>query len=391
MADQSDLLRQLDALPTIGGSRQQTAAAARRGAELGMPPQSGFVADVLLRSGLGQGLLMGAGDEVEAFFRSRLGSQTYDQALEEVRRRMAVTRQERPGQTTAAEIAGAVLPAAGAMLASGGAAAPVVAARAAPLVARIGQGAAQGAAVGAAQGGVEGFMKGEGSASARLDRAAEDALTGGMVGGPIGAVAPVAGGMLRRTFASPEERAARRMQGLIEESGSTPAEAAAAYAARQTPDMGGARPEILADLMPGSAVAAETRRVANMPGANRQEITQQLQTRANEQGPRIMQDFEGALGGARGNFFDNLDALQASRSATAAPLYAQIGEIPARSGRLDDLLLRAPDAAFDEARNAARYEGLIFPNLVAPNAQGTRTIVGDYTLRDVDIDRKSVV
>ncbi len=107
MADQSDLLRQLDALPTIGGSRQQTAAAARRGAELGMPPQSGFVADVLLRSGLGQGLLMGAGDEVEAFFRSRLGSQTYDQALEEVRRRMAVTRQERPGQTTAAEIAGA--------------------------------------------------------------------------------------------------------------------------------------------------------------------------------------------------------------------------------------------------------------------------------------------
>lgn len=390
MADQSDLLRQLDALPTVGGLRQQTAAAARRSAELGMPPQSSFVADVLLRSGLGQGLLMGAGDEVEAFFRSRLGNETYDQALEEVRRRMAMTAQERPGQTMAAEIAGSLLPAAGAMLASGGTAAPAVAARAAPLVARMAQGAAQGAAVGTAQGAVEGFMKGEGSASARLDRAAEDALTGGMFGGPIGAAAPAVGGALRRTFASPEERAARRMQGLLEESGSTPADAAAAYAARQTSEMGGARPEILADIMPGSAVAAETRRVANMPGANRQEITQQLQTRANEQGPRIMQSFEEALGGPRGNFFDNLDALQASRSAAAAPLYAQIGDIPARSSRLDELLLRAPDAAFDEARNAARYEGLIFPNLIAPNAQGTRTIVGDYTLRDVDMVKRGL-
>jgi hypothetical protein len=372
------------------GGRQQAAAVARRGAELGMQPQSSFVADVLLRSGLGQGLLMGAGDEVEAFFRSRLGNQTYDQALEEVRRRMAVTAQERPGQTVAAEIAGGILPAAGALFMSGGTAAPVVAARAAPLAARVAQGAAQGAAVGTAQGGVEGFLKGEGSASARLDRAAEEALTGGLVGGPIGAAAPVVGGVVRRTFASPEERAARRMQGIIEESGTTPTDAAAAYTARQTQDMGGVRPEILADLMPGSAVAAETRRIANMPGANRQQIAEQLQERANQQGPRIMGSFEEALGGPRGNFFDNLDSLQAARSASAAPLYAQIGEIPARSGRLDQLLLRAPDAAFDEARNAARYEGLIFPNLVAPNAQGTRTVVGDYTLRDVDMVKRGL-
>jgi len=390
MADQTDLLEQLRALPPMGPARQQATAVARRGAELGMQPQSSFISDILLRSGLGQGLLMGAGDEVEAFFRARLGNETYEQALEDVRRRLAVTAQERPGQSAVAEIGGGILPAVGAMVLSRGQAAPAVASRAAPLISRMTQSLGQGTAVGAAQGGAEGFLKGEGSAAARLDRAAEEAVTGGAFGAGIGAAAPLVGGVVRRTFAPPEERAARRMQGLIEESGTTPTEAAAAYSARQSAEMGGVRPEILADLMPGSAISAETRRIANMPGANRQQITEQLQERANQQGQRIMGSFEEALGGPRGNFFDNLDALQASRSASAAPLYAQIGDIPARSSRLDQLLLRAPDAAFDEARNAARYEGLIFPNLVSPNAQGVRTVVGDYTLRDVDMVKRGL-
>lgn len=384
-----DPFARLMALPPAKTARGQAAEAARRSSQLGLEPQSSFLADVLLRGAIGQGLLMGGGDEAEAYIRSALTGRPYEQSLEEIRQKLAVAGQERPGQMLAAEVAGGVLPAAGALVASGGMAAPAAAARVAPLAARVAQAAGQGVAVGAGQGAVEGFLKGEGGAAARLDRAAEEAMTGSMFGGAIGAAAPVVGGMVRKTFASPEERAARRMTGLLEESGVTPEQAAAAYAARQAPEMGGVRPEILADVMPGSAVARETQRIANLPGANRQEIAQQLTERSAQQGPRIQEAFQGALGTQR-DFYSLMDDLERARSAAAAPLYQGLEQIPARSDKIDSIIMRMDDAAFDLAKKAARFDGLIFPNIVAVNKDGTRKVVGDYTVRDLDMLKRGL-
>lgn len=373
-------------------TREEGAISAATRRAVGLPDQSGFVSDVLLRTGLGQGLLMGGGDEIEAFFRSKFGDETYDQALEDVRKKLSVARNERPVQTAGAEVVGSLLPVvASAVLtpASGGAAAPAAAAttaRTAGLVSQMLSAGGKAAAVGAGMGATEGFLKGEGGFQNRVDRAVDEGLTGTVVGGTIGAAAPVAKRAYSYLTASPTERAQSRVLDMIREQGDTPADVARRYAERQAAS---AKPEIIADMYPGSGIVAESRRVLTAPGANRNELTDQLVQRMYEQGERVGGAFEKAVGTDK-KFYSVIDDLEQARRQTAAPLYASVYDKPVRTKTLDDLILRAPDDVFNEAQRAARYDGLIFPNIVAQSKDGARKVVGDYTVKDVDMIKRGI-
>lgn len=356
-------------------------------------PTSSVMGDVIGRVGIGQGLAMGYGDEVEAFIRSKLpGGRPYEEELTDVRQKIETAQRERPIAATTAEVGGSVAPVIASLAAipfTGGASAPAAAATAArtgTLLSNIVRGGIRGGAIGGTQGLVEGFGKGEGGFENRAQRALSEAAVGGVVGGTLGSVIPAAGAAFRGAFSSPTTRAQNRALDVLGEQGVTPEQAAAEYARRQAQ---GVKPEILADIYPGGAVASESRRVLNVPGANRGEITEQLVGRMDEQGPRVTQAFERATG-TNQKFFTVLDDLEKTRKVDAAPLYQVAYEKPARTKTLDELILRAPDNAFEEAQRAARYEGLVFPNLVAQNKDGARTIVGDYTVKDVDLIKRGL-
>lgn len=356
-------------------------------------PTSSVMGDVIGRVGIGQGLMMGYGDEAEGFVRSMLpGGRSYEEELADVRKKVETAQRERPIAATTAEVGGSLAPTVAALAAipfSGGASAPAAGAaavRTGTLLSNLVRGGARGAAIGGGQGLVEGFGKGEGGFENRAERALGEGAVGAGVGGVLGAAAPVVGSAVGNLFSSPTTRAQNRMLDVLGEQGMNPADVAADYARRQAQ---GVKPEIIADLYPGSAVAGESRRVLNVPGANRAEITQQLVGRMDEQGPRVAQAFERATG-TNQKFFPVLDDLEKVRKADATPLYEAAYAKPARTKTLDELILRAPDEAFSEAQRAARYEGLVFPNLVATNKDNARAIVGDYTVKDVDLVKRGL-
>lgn len=360
--------------------------AAQRMAAAGMQPTSSFLRDVVGRGVIGQGLAMGAGDEAEAYARSLISGTPYEQELAKVRSEIAIAGVERPKQMAVGEFAGALAPAAAATLLSGGAAAPVAAARTAGLAAQIARGVGTGAAVGAGTGGVEGFLKGEGGAGARLDKAAEGAMMGGLFGGALGGALPAAGATYRAFTAPAEQIAATRLQNVLQREGTDIEAATKQYMARQAT---GAKPEIMADVYAGGPVFMESRRVANMPGEATALAQQALSERAKTQGPRIQSAFE-EMAGTEAKFYPVMKELETVRSTTAAPLYKEAYPQPARSAEIDDVLMRVEDAVFAEAKKAARDEKLIFPTLVQRNKQGEAKVVGDYTIKDVDMVKRGL-
>jgi hypothetical protein len=356
-------------------------------------PTSSFMKDVVGRGFIGQGVMMGGGDEAEAYIRSMLpGGKPYEEELTGIREQIKRTEKERPIASTAAEVTGSLAPALAATLATpftGGAAAPVAvasAARVGSLASNIFRGLGIGAAVGAGQGAVEGFLKGEGGFEPRAERSMSEGLIGGALGGTLGAAAPVVGSAVGSVFSSPTVRAQNRVLGVLEQEGLNPADVASEYARRQAQ---GVKPEIIADLYPGSAVASESRRVLNVPGAPRGEIAGQLVQRMDEQGGRVQDAFAKSVGTDK-KFFPVIDDLEKTRKTDATPLYQAAYAKPARNEAVDSIIMRAPDDAFTEAKRAARYEGLIFPNLVAKNAEGVRTVVGDYTVKDADLLKRGL-
>ena len=312
--DPFEKLRSLNIPPAAMQGRDQQAVLAGLRKQVGLPEQSQFVRDVLLRQGLGQGVLLGAGDEAEAFARSKLFGTDYDQELAKVRGELAVAKAERPIATTAAEVAGSIAPALGITALTGGAALPAYAA--ASLPARIGLMARQGALGGVIQGGAEGFLKGEGSAADRLDKAAEGALMGAAIGAPLGAAMPVAGAAFRAVSRTPEQMAAARVQSVMKEAGTTPEDLLRQYQQQQAR---GVKPEVLGELVsPMSPIVRETERLANAPGSRL--MAEGLEQRALQQGQRVEEGFRAAIGQQK-NLFDAFDDLANFRMQQAKPLY----------------------------------------------------------------------
>ncbi len=174
------------------------------------------------RAFLGQGLGMGWGDEAEAWLRSKLGDQPYEQALGQIRQEYARYARENPATAMAAEFAGGMAPAVGMMFIPG--AQPAAAAQA--------QRSTMGALARlAALGGATGAVSGAGTAE-EGDRVG-GAVTGGTLGTIIGGGAPVvlrsakgAGQWLRERLAPTESvisrRAGEKMTAAMRESGLTP-------------------------------------------------------------------------------------------------------------------------------------------------------------------------
>lgn len=166
------------------------------------PAQSGWRGDPLANAGeetlgdygaglsrqfLGQGLLLGFGDEAEAGLRA-LGGADYGKTVEQIRRENQQFEQRHPVQAFVSNVAG------GAPLLAFG---PGAAAARWALAARAGQGGQMVAgplgaqvlrsgALGAGIGGVHGFGAGEGTPQDRIG----SAVTGAVIGGALGAAVP---------------------------------------------------------------------------------------------------------------------------------------------------------------------------------------------------------
>lgn len=384
MAEESalDILKKYRApAADAGEARDQAAIAAQMRSRAGLPEQSSFIGDVLGRQLIGQGVLMGAGDEAEAAARSLARGTRYDDELAYVRQKNAVTRAERPYWSMGAEAVGSLAPAIAATIASGGAAAPAAVARVGGLAGQIGRMAGTGAAVGGVQGGVEGFLKGEGGAAARLDKAAEEAVQGMAFGGAIGAAIP-AGRAAYGAFARPpEQMAANVLQRSLQQEGMTVDDLLRAYQQRQAT---GVKPEIASEVLPpGSALEAQARLVAQTPGAQRGGIGQQLGQRAENMEIRLLEDFERAIGQQK-NLFANLDDLTAAKELQARPLYQEVDPMPARTEKMDELLLRVPEDIFASVKRTAKIEGTRPRDIVVTTKDGQQVVGRDYTFADVD-------
>jgi hypothetical protein len=174
------------------------------------------------RAFLGQGLGMGWGDEAEAFFRSRLGNEKYEDALQKIRQEYAQYSKEAPIASTVAEFGGGMAPALGMMFLPGAQAAGAAQAQrttAGTLARLAGLGAATGAVSGAGSA-IEGDRLSGGAA-------------GGILGGAIGLGTPIAlrsakgaGSWLRDRLAPSEAaiatRAGEKLSGAMKESNLTP-------------------------------------------------------------------------------------------------------------------------------------------------------------------------
>lgn len=174
------------------------------------------------RAFLGQGLGMGWGDEAEAWLRSKLSDQPYEQALKQIRQEYAQYSKESPVLSTAAEFAGGMAPAVGMMLLPGGQPAGA---------AQLGTSTMGALAKLAALGGVTGTVSGAGSAEE--GGRTSGAVTGGTLGTAIGLGTPIAirsakgaGSWLRDRIAPSEAtiatRAGEKLSSAMKESNLTP-------------------------------------------------------------------------------------------------------------------------------------------------------------------------
>lgn len=150
-----------------------------------MPNEYSGALPNIARALIGQGTMMGWGDEAEAWLRSKIGDDSYEQLLPQIRQEYGKYAEEYPSITVPAEIAGGVLPGIGAL-----AAAPVTAGASLPAAAATLRGALSPLARAVRAGAATGAVSGAGSADE--DRLS-GALTGGVIGGILGGAVPVVG------------------------------------------------------------------------------------------------------------------------------------------------------------------------------------------------------
>ena len=266
---------------------------------------------------LAQGILLGFGDEAEAYVRSTFGGEDREKLLKEIRSDISQFKEARPVLGMGLELGGAVVPSlipAG-LIARGG----LAGARAAGL----GQTALRGAAAGAGEGAIAGFGVGEGGFGERVKSAA----TGAALGGALGGVAPTAfagaADVVGRAFdglgLSGAQRAAtlaeRRVGKALERESVTPSQALQKMEEARTLGVE-IMPADIGTATRGAAYAAQA-----VPSARRTGVLESLIERGVEQGQRIADttaekmDASGAFG------LDYLDDLYEKSADKFKPLY----------------------------------------------------------------------
>lgn len=228
---------------------------------------------------------------------------------------------ENPIASGVSEFAGGIVPAIGATLATGGFGAPAAvattAARAAPLLARVGQ-----ALIPAMYGGVQGAIQGAGSSEAKTyGGAAADAALGAGVGAALGQT--VAGGAklakmgwdkaaLKFGWKDPNNAANIAIVQALERDGHTPQSAQAALQALGKGDI------TLADVGENTRKLLSTATQAG--GPTRNTAIDFLANRHASVVPRVNDDLKQVLAGSN-DFYGGLEAVRAARNANAKPMY----------------------------------------------------------------------
>lgn len=275
------------------------------------------------RALLGQGLGMGWGDEAEAYLRSKLGTQPYEQALAQIRREYAQYAQENPVAQTVSEFAGAALPGVAMMFVPG--MQPAAATSTAGALGRL-----------MASGALTGAVSGAGSAL-EGERGA-GSVTGGVIGGVVGLGAPVAlrgasgaARWLRDRLAPTEEsiqrRASEKFTRAMGESGVTPQQIEQRLAADRALGV----PSVVANADPALTDLAEAVAQRTGRGARRVESTlveQKLgaRERAHQQVVRGLHP---------GDYYADEQKLVEGLRAKATPAY----EAAYAHGAVDDPLI----------------------------------------------------
>lgn len=296
-AGQKKVIRRIER--DLGVSSSQPAKNEQRGTSL---------KDVA-RFGLGQGLALGFGDEIEAGVTSLFGDETYDEAVGRIRSDMDDYRKDNAGKALAMELGGGLL--------TGGAGLGRAA------LAAGAKGAIKaGAKSGALTGGLAGAGSGEGI-EGRLTGAAIGAGAGGALGGALPAAGNLIGGGVKRVRAATDtlgEEATQKASDLkiiqaLEAEGMTPTQA---YRRLAQAKRDGVDDTMLVDVMQesgrglaqgASTVSTKARTIAE----------DALEARQAKSADVIAEDVSGVIAGGKsaGDALEEISQRQASTSRPA--------------------------------------------------------------------------
>jgi tetratricopeptide (TPR) repeat protein len=273
------------------------------------------------RAAFGQGLGMGWGDEAEAWLRSKLGNESYEDNLKKIRSEYGEFSQQYPITTGTAEFAGGAAPGVAMMMYP-----PAIPAGAAQVSGAMARTAARIPAWAklAGAGGTTGAISGAGSAEE--GQRGSGAFTGGVMGTTLGLAVPMAvrgtkgaSSWLRErlfpTDALVERKAAEKMAQAMAEDKLTTAQ----IQAKMAQDKAIGVPSVVANTNPALADLAEA--VAQRTGAGARKIEKTLMEQKLGSRERAHQQTVKAL--KPGDYYDDLTKLQEEMKTLAGPAYQQ--------------------------------------------------------------------
>jgi len=249
------------------------------------------------RAAIGQGLMMGWGDEAEAWLRSKLGEGEYNNIVNRIRKEYGEYSEQNPITSTLSEFGGGVAPGLAMMFVPGGQG-PGAAQLTGATTSALARLAARPMTKAVAAGTTSGAITGAGSATE--GNRGSGALTGGVMGGALGVAVPVgmrtAGGvknwLMERLFpseAKATERAARKMTEAMAENKLTPQQ----IERKMAQDRAMGVPSTVANVDPALADLAET--VAQRTGAGTRKVEKAISQQQSGTKERTYQQVQKAL------------------------------------------------------------------------------------------------
>ena len=327
----------------------------------GADSDDGFVAN-LLRTGVGQGLALGFGDELEAAARTGFGLLgDYKGTRDDIREQVKDFAKENPNTALAAELGGGLLTG----IAGGARAAGTALGR--KVLEKAGT-TGLAAGIGAGEGAIAGVGSGE-TAGGRV----AGGILGAGIGGTLGAAAPAAIGAVKagvgRVRSGVSDKAAQEAADLkalqsIEEGGMSPEDVLRGLDETRASGVTDAMiPDIAGDATRGLARGAST-----VSGEGRVIAQKALDERAANLGDEIANDVGNVLAGGK-SASEALDEIATRQAANAGSDYDaafNVDGAPVTVEVTDQLkrLFALPgfEEAVEQARNLAKFDGVEIPS-----------------------------
>lgn len=282
------------------------------------------------RAAVGQGLMMGWGDEAEAWLRSKLGEGDYEDLVQRIRKEYGQYAEDNPVTSALAEFGGGVAPGLAMMFVPGGQG-PGAAQLSAAGTSALSRLAARPITKAVAAGTTTGAVTGAGSATE--GSRGSGAVTGGVMGGTLGAAVPAtmrtAGGvknwLMERLFpseAKATQRAAGKLTEALGESRLTPQQ----IERKMAQDRAMGVPSVIANVDPNVARLAET--VAQRTGAGTRKVERAIEQQQSGAKERAYQQLRKGL--QPDDYYGEEQRLLSDLRSKSAPAYKQayaVGEV----------------------------------------------------------------